>query len=113
MTAEEIGLNEALEAAGITVVETDLGEYIIQLAEETPFHLVAPALHKTKEQVAQLEETLTLLLSTTEKLFDENISLKEKEKQLLLERANLLSKNDKIRTQVEAMISRLKAMDKV
>lgn len=68
---------------------------------------------RLKEQVAQLEETLTLLLSTTEKLFDENISLKEKEKQLLLERANLLSKNDKIRTQVEAMISRLKAMDKV
>ena len=68
---------------------------------------------RLKEQVTQLEETLTLLLSTTEKLFDENTSLKQREKQLLTERADLNSKNDKIRSQVEAMISRLKAMDKV
>ena len=54
MVSEELDLNRALEAAGIDVYETDLGEYIIQLAEETPSHLVAPALHKTKEQVSEL-----------------------------------------------------------
>ena len=54
MVSEELNLNHALESLGVEVFETDLGEYIIQLAEETPFHLVAPALHKTKEQVAQL-----------------------------------------------------------
>ncbi|MCH7606465.1 MAG: iron-sulfur cluster-binding protein [Chloroflexi bacterium] len=54
MVSEELNLNHALEAQGVEVYETDLGEYIIQLAGETPFHLVAPALHKSKEQVAQL-----------------------------------------------------------
>ena len=54
MVSEELGLNHVLEAGGIDVFETDLGEYIIQLAEETPSHLVAPALHKTRGQVAQL-----------------------------------------------------------
>ena len=54
MVSEELGLNHELEAQGIDVFETDLGEYIIQLAEETPSHLVAPALHKTRGQVAQL-----------------------------------------------------------
>ena len=54
MTSEEIGLNEALEAAGVETVETDLGEYIIQLAGETPFHIIAPALHKTREEVTEL-----------------------------------------------------------
>jgi L-lactate dehydrogenase complex protein LldF len=54
MATEEIHLNEALEAAGITPVETDLGEYIIQLAHERPSHIIAPAIHKTKEQVADL-----------------------------------------------------------
>ena len=54
MVSEELGLNHALEARGIDVFETDLGEYIIQLAEETPSHLVAPALHKTRGQVARL-----------------------------------------------------------
>ncbi len=54
MVSEELGLNHVLEAQGVEVYETDLGEYIIQLAGETPSHLVAPALHKTKEQVAQL-----------------------------------------------------------
>lgn len=54
MVSEELDLNRTLEANGVDVYETDLGEYIIQLAEETPSHLVAPALHKTKEQVAQL-----------------------------------------------------------
>jgi L-lactate dehydrogenase complex protein LldF len=54
MVSEELGLNHVLERGGIEVYETDLGEYIIQLAEETPSHLVAPALHKTKEDVARL-----------------------------------------------------------
>jgi len=54
MVSEEIELNEHLESRGVEVVETDLGEYIIQLAEETPSHLVAPALHKSKEDVAEL-----------------------------------------------------------
>jgi L-lactate dehydrogenase complex protein LldF len=54
MIAEEIGLNDHLEAAGITPVETDLGEYIIQLRKEPPSHLVGPAVHLTKDQVADL-----------------------------------------------------------
>jgi L-lactate dehydrogenase complex protein LldF len=59
MTTEETRLNDALEAAGMQVVETDLGEYIIQLAHETPSHIIAPAIHKTKGQIAELfTETL-------------------------------------------------------
>jgi L-lactate dehydrogenase complex protein LldF len=54
MASEEIRLNQALEAAGLEVIETDLGEYIIQLAGETPSHIVAPAIHKTREQVVEL-----------------------------------------------------------
>ena len=54
MVSEEVNLNEALEAAGVQVVETDLGEYILQLAHEPPSHIVAPAVHKSKEQVAEL-----------------------------------------------------------
>jgi L-lactate dehydrogenase complex protein LldF len=54
MASEEIHLNSALEAAGAEVVETDLGEYIIQLAGETPSHIIAPAIHKTREQVGAL-----------------------------------------------------------
>jgi L-lactate dehydrogenase complex protein LldF len=53
MVTEEIGLNPALEAAGVEVVETDLGEYIIQLAGEKPSH-IAPAIHKTRHEVADL-----------------------------------------------------------
>lgn len=51
---EEIGLNEALQNAGIAVFETDLGEYIVQLAGQRPSHVTAPALHLTKEDIAQL-----------------------------------------------------------
>jgi L-lactate dehydrogenase complex protein LldF len=54
MATEETHLNAALIAAGITPVETDLGEWIIQLAGETPSHIIGPALHKTREQVAEL-----------------------------------------------------------
>jgi L-lactate dehydrogenase complex protein LldF len=54
MTTEETHLNVALEAHDIQVIETDLGEYIIQLAEETPSHIIVPAIHKTKGQIAEL-----------------------------------------------------------
>ncbi len=54
MVSEEVSLNDALEAAGVKVLETDLGEYILQLAKEPPSHIVAPAVHKSKEQVAEL-----------------------------------------------------------
>lgn len=56
MTSEEIGLNEHLEAEGVEAVETDLGEYIIQLARQRPYHIVAPALHMTRYEVADLFE---------------------------------------------------------
>ncbi len=51
MVAEEIGLNAALEAEGLQVVETDLGEYIIQLRHEPPSHIIAPAIHLTRDQI--------------------------------------------------------------
>ena len=54
MVSEEIHLNTALETHGLRVVETDLGEWIMQLAGESPSHLIAPAIHKTREQVAEL-----------------------------------------------------------
>ena len=54
MLTEEIGLNHALEDAGLRVVETDLGEYIIQLNHETPSHIVAPVIHKTKEAIRDI-----------------------------------------------------------
>ena len=54
MLTEELDLNHALEAAGVRVVETDRGEWIIQLAGEPPSHIIAPAIHKTKAQVAAL-----------------------------------------------------------
>ena len=56
MVSEEIGLNEALIDNGMEVIETDLGEYIIQLANEPPSHIIAPAVHKTKKQVSELFE---------------------------------------------------------
>lgn len=54
MVSEEIDLNNALEEAGYAVHETDLGEYIIQIAHETPSHIIAPAVHKTKDQISDL-----------------------------------------------------------
>lgn len=54
MTSEEIHLNPALEQAGVDVAETDFGEFIIQLAGERPSHLVAPAVHHTRESVARV-----------------------------------------------------------
>jgi L-lactate dehydrogenase complex protein LldF len=51
MVSEEIGLNDHLEAAGLTVVETDLGEYLVQIRKEHPSHIIVPALHLTEAQV--------------------------------------------------------------
>ncbi len=56
MVTEECALNDALEAAGIEVLETDLGEYILQLAKEPPSHIVAPVVHKTRDEVSDLFE---------------------------------------------------------
>ena len=54
MVSEEMNLNSDLEKSGIEVVETDLGEYIVQLASERPSHIIAPAVHKTREQITEL-----------------------------------------------------------
>ncbi len=54
MISEEIHLNRALEAAGVRVVETDLGEFIVQLRGETPSHIITPAVHLRREDVAEL-----------------------------------------------------------
>ena len=71
MVTEEIALNPFLEANGIVPIETDLGEYIIQLRHEPPSHIIAPAFHLTKEQVAE-----TFRSAHTE--FDPNRSLVER-----------------------------------
>ncbi|WBU51323.1 LutB/LldF family L-lactate oxidation iron-sulfur protein [Kosakonia pseudosacchari] len=54
MVTEEIGMNAALEAAGMEVVETDLGEYILQLAKDAPSHVVVPAIHRDRHQIQQV-----------------------------------------------------------
>ena len=54
MVSEEIGFNDAFAAAGIDVAETDLGEYIVQLAGEHPSHIIAPAIHKTRTDIGRL-----------------------------------------------------------
>ncbi|MBI1882222.1 MAG: lactate utilization protein [Chloroflexi bacterium] len=54
MISEELEINHELEAAGVRVVETDLGEYVIQLAHEKPSHIIAPIIHKSRQQVAEL-----------------------------------------------------------
>jgi L-lactate dehydrogenase complex protein LldF len=59
MATEETGLNEALAAAGCRVVETDLGEWIIQLADETPSHIIAPAMHRDRHSITDVFEQST------------------------------------------------------
>ena len=54
MTSEEIHLNDALEAAGFETVESDLGEYIVQLRHEAPYHIVFPAMHLTRGDISEL-----------------------------------------------------------
>jgi len=56
MLSEEMSLNEELQKHGIEPYETDLGEYIVQLAEETPYHIIAPAIHKSTKDVSELFE---------------------------------------------------------
>lgn len=58
MVSEECGLNEALERAGVEVMETDLGEYILQIAHEAPSHIVAPVVHKNKDEISDLFATI-------------------------------------------------------
>jgi len=54
MVSEEIGFNHAMADAGIEALESDMGEYIVQLAGETPSHIIMPAIHKTKQAIASL-----------------------------------------------------------
>ena len=54
MTSEELDVNEALAADGVDVVETDLGEWVLQVADDAPSHIVAPAIHKSREGIADL-----------------------------------------------------------
>ena len=54
MTSEEIHLNDALEHAGYEVVESDLGEFIVQLRQEPPYHIVFPAMHLTRGEISEL-----------------------------------------------------------
>ncbi|GAB4399116.1 MAG: LutB/LldF family L-lactate oxidation iron-sulfur protein [Rhodoferax sp.] len=54
MVSEEVGFNHQFEAAGLEVLESDMGEYIVQLAGETPSHIIMPAIHRTKRDIAEL-----------------------------------------------------------
>jgi L-lactate dehydrogenase complex protein LldF len=72
MVTEEIHLNKALEQNGIESIETDLGEYIQQLDGEAPYHIVTPAMHKSKEDVAKLFATK---LGTDPRLTPEQLTL--------------------------------------
>ena len=68
MTTEEIHVNEALTAEGIESLETDLGEFIVQLRNEHPYHIVTPAMHLSKEDVAKtFNEKYNLPLTSTPK----------------------------------------------
>ena len=72
MVTEEIHLNKYLESQGIESVETDLGEYIQQLDNEPPYHIVTPAMHKSKEDIAKL---FADKLGTDPKLSPEQLTL--------------------------------------
>jgi L-lactate dehydrogenase complex protein LldF len=76
MVTEEIHLNDALEKNGIESVETDLGEYIQQLDGEAPYHIVTPAMHKSKEDVAKL---FNKKLGTPINFTPEQLTLKARE----------------------------------
>jgi L-lactate dehydrogenase complex protein LldF len=70
MVAEEIGLNPYLLRNGVVPVETDLGEYIIQLADEPPSHIIAPAVHMTKARIGEIFHRHHMPLGKTERLTD-------------------------------------------
>jgi len=85
MIGEEIDINEALEGAGITPVETDLGEYIIQLRHERPSHIIAPAVHLNKDQVeADFRRVHSHL--PPDRVLDEGSSLVNEARQVLREK---------------------------
>lgn len=81
MVSEETHLNAALEAAGVSVVETDLGEYIVQLANDRPSHIIAPIIHLTRQDVGRVmqqrlgipysDDARTLAATARERLRDE------------------------------------------
>lgn len=80
MIGEEIGINPALEAAGIKVVETDLGEYIVQLRGEPPAHIITPAVHLRRKEIAETfqdklgvpyDEDITSMTETARKILRE------------------------------------------
>lgn len=77
MISEEIGLNEALDQAGVRPIETDLGEYIIQLRGEVPSHIIAPAVHLTREQVEADFRRLHHALAPDRDLSDAQLLLTE------------------------------------
>ena len=77
MVTEEIHLNPFLEANGIVPVETDLGEYIIQLRKEPPSHIIAPAFHLTKEQVADTFRAAHTALDPARPLGERNALVQE------------------------------------
>jgi L-lactate dehydrogenase complex protein LldF len=85
MIAEEIALNDHLEANGIVPVETDLGEYIIQLRHEAPSHIIAPAIHLVKEQVEQTFREVHTKLDP-KRVLDEPQALVAEARQILRER---------------------------
>jgi L-lactate dehydrogenase complex protein LldF len=82
MVSEEIVLNPFLEANGLTPVETDLGEYIIQLRDEPPSHIIAPAFHLNKEQVADTFREAHTALDPKRRL-DERTTLVLEARQML------------------------------
>lgn len=82
MVGEEGDINGALSAAGIEPIETDLGEYIIQLAGEAPSHIIAPAIHKTKEQVSDLFHDNHGRYGLNERLIDRSALVDEARKVL-------------------------------
>jgi L-lactate dehydrogenase complex protein LldF len=81
MITEELELNAALEKQNIESIETDLGEYIVQLAGEKPYHIVTPAMHKSKEDIARLfNEKFKLPLESTPEEITEFVRQKLREK---------------------------------
>ena len=88
MVSEEIGLLPALEGAGIRAVETDLGEYIIQLRHEQPSHIIAPAIHLSKRQVADTFRAHHSALDTGRPLETPAVMVKEAREVLRRDFAN-------------------------
>src|SRR5215472_19046413 len=85
MVSEEIALNPFLEANGIRPVETDLGEYIVQLRDEPPSHIIAPAFHLSKEQVADTFREAHTTLAADRPLTERNALVQEARRMLRAE----------------------------